>query len=488
LAILPLLMGIFSAVTAVERLAVLSQQTVYHVAQQTRASRMLLEKLGELERRGKQFLVLEDLPSRNAYGESHAQFAEIVDNLRQAAGSERMSNALDGLVAEEVSVYEALVGKFDAAPANSVSDVKKPGKAGASIPVKASGVNQDALRQAAGAFQNLSSQARQVAQEYAEHVDKEAADLTQRSKDLQRQLLGQTGVLLPISVLMILFFIRVINRPIRLVDHAIRGLGVGKLDKPIKVTGSRDMEYLGERLEWLRTRLKDLEVVKQRFMRNVSHEIKTPLANLKEGTELLADEIVGKLSPEQREIAQILSSNIQKLESLIANLINYSQANASNGELKLELVDMRSLVLEVIEDQQLRLRGKSINVRTNMRLVQMYGYREQLRTIIDNLLSNAVKYSPVEGEIRVNLHVIGGHMELEVEDDGPGIDPGERSHVFEPFFQGRASREYGVSGTGLGLAIVGECVASHHGKVEALEPHTSGARIRVQIPVSREMK
>jgi len=123
-----------------------------------------------------------------------------------------------------------------------------------------------------------------------------------------------------------------------------------------------------------------------------------------------------------------------------------------------------------------------------MRLVQLKGYRDQLRTIVDNLLSNAVKYSPPEGEIRINLHEIGGHLELEVEDDGPGIDPPERSQVFEPFFQGRAARTYGVSGTGLGLAIVGECVASHHGKVEALEPHTGGARIRVQIPISRETK
>jgi two-component system sensor histidine kinase GlrK len=113
------------------------------------------------------------------------------------------------------------------------------------------------------------------------------------------------------------------------------------------------------------------------------------------------------------------------------------------------------------------------------------GNAEQLRTIVDNLLSNAVKYSPTGGEIRLSLRKDGGHMELEIEDDGPGVDPDERGRVFEPFFQGRAARALGVKGTGFGLAIVAECVANHHGKVEVLESHDddAGARIRVQIPV-----
>ena len=76
-------------------------------------------------------------------------------------------------------------------------------------------------------------------------------------------------------------------------------------------------------------------------------------------------------------------------------------------------------------------------------------------------------------------------MELEVEDEGPGIDPDERGRVFEPFFQGRAARALGVKGTGFGLAIVAECVANHHGKVEVLQSREddAGARVRVQIPM-----
>jgi two-component system sensor histidine kinase GlrK len=477
LAILPLFTGIVSSVLAVDQLSVLSQQTVYRVAQQTRSSRLLLEKLAELERRGKQFLVLDDDAARDAFAESHRQFAEIADSLEQMADTGKRVATLDQLAAAENAVFVALT---------TPSPVAEPAQGKAKK--KAESFDQQRLKRATADFQELHVKARQAAQDYADFVDSEAADLTERSKQLQRQLLRQTIVLAPLSLLIIAFFLFVIGRPIRLIDHAIRGLGAGQLNRPIKVTGSRDMEYLGERLDWLRIRLHDLEVAKQRFMRNVSHEIKTPLANIKEGTELLADEVVGKLSPDQQEIAQILTSNVQKLEALIANLINYGQANANHGELKLERVDVRALTAAVLEDQQLRLRAKSLTVKAALRPVQLTGQAEQLRTVIDNLLSNAVKYSPPEGEIRINLRETGGHMELEVEDDGPGVDPDERDHIFEPLFQGRAARKYGVSGTGLGLAIVAECVAGHHGKVEALEPRDGrgGARIRVQIPLARE--
>jgi two-component system sensor histidine kinase GlrK len=181
-------------------------------------------------------------------------------------------------------------------------------------------------------------------------------------------------------------------------------------------------------------------------------------------------------------------NNTQKLDTLIAELINYSQVNAQIGESKAENVNMQQLVLNLIEDYQIQLRAKSLVVKKAIGPVKVFGNPDQLRTIVDNLLSNLVKYSPVGGDVRIGLRESAGHMEFEVEDNGPGIDPDERRHVFEPFFQGRAARAAGVKGTGFGLAIVSECVASHHGKVEVAEPRggMTGARIRVQIPIQSD--
>ena len=118
----------------------------------------------------------------------------------------------------------------------------------------------------------------------------------------------------------------------------------------------------------------------------------------------------------------------------------------------------------------------------------MVGIPEQLRTIIDQLISNAVKYSPVGGEIRIMLRISGTQLELEVEDEGPGIDADERAQVFAPFFRGKSNQTHETEGSGLGLAVVREYVANHLGKVDIVEPRLDqhGTRIRVQIPLTDE--
>lgn len=483
-AVLPLVAAIVSAVFAVEELAILSQKAVYQVAQQTQKNRTLLERLTESERKGRQYLVLQDASARQTYEEGHRQFGEAVENLRKLTESEGLAGALDQLAADERNVYQWIVSLVSDQPVKT-EKLEKP-----QLRSHRTALEQERMQRTVEFFQDLSAKAREISRRFSELVDQEANDLATRSRDVQRRLLVQSAVLLPVSVALIIFFIFMIIRPIRQMDQSIRSLGTGDFAQPIKVLGPRDLEYLGERLEWLRSRLSDLEEAKQRFMRNVSHDIKTPLATIHEGTELLADEVVGELNPEQREIAQIMVSNTQKLDALIAELINYSQVNAQLGERKLERVKMRELVMKVIEDYQIQSRAKSLVIMESVRPIELTGNPDQLRTIVDNLLSNAIKYSPTGGGIRIALRNAGGHMELEIEDDGPGIDPDERLNVFEPFFQGRAARAAGVKGTGFGLAIVSECVAAHHGKVEAIEPRAgkTGARIRVRIPLTTENK
>ncbi|WP_045224243.1 sensor histidine kinase [Methyloterricola oryzae] len=473
LAVLPLIMAIVSAASAVEELAVMSQKSVYQVAQQTQKSRMLIERLTETERKGKQYLVLQDDTSREGYEDSHQGFQEVIASLLKLPSTDALVAAVGALSEQEHAVFQRITA---VGPTAGVKEEKRKGK-------------QDALSKAVGdSFLALAAQARQISSGYQEFVDQEAHDLDNRSREVQRRLFMQSSLLLPVSFGLISFFVYLIVRPIRRMDQAIRSLGSGDFSHPIRVVGPRDLEYLGERLEWLRNRLSSLEEAKQLFMRNVSHEIKTPLATIHEGTELLADEVVGELNPEQREIAQIMVSNTQRLDGLLAKLLNYSQLNARINQTGYAEVDMTELIRDQLNEYQIQFRAKNIVVKERLESMKVQGKAEQLRTIVDNLLSNAVKYSPPEGEIAITLSRNGKNgksMMLEVEDDGPGIDPDERAHVFEPFFQGRAAREVGVKGTGFGLAIVSECVASHRGRVEALEPRgrKTGARIRILIPL-----
>src|SRR5258708_29729668 len=127
-------------------------------------------------------------------------------------------------------------------------------------------------------------------------------------------------------------------RPIRQLAHGIRRVGAGEFDSDIRVGGPADLKYLGGRLEWLRERLIELEQQKRLFLRHVSHELKTPLTALREGSELLADETAGPLSAGQREVVGILRQNSVRLQQLIEDLLDYHRAPDSVGRLELAAV------------------------------------------------------------------------------------------------------------------------------------------------------
>jgi two-component system sensor histidine kinase GlrK len=281
----------------------------------------------------------------------------------------------------------------------------------------------------------------------------------------------------------------VLSRSMRQLDTAIRRLGSSELEEPIVVTGPSDLRYLGSRLEWLRTHLMELELSKQQFMHNVAREIELPLESIRVGAKQLASDRYEDPNSARQDIARLLCNNIDQLKTVSEELVRYSQINSKPKMNRKETVNMQYLLESVIDDFQPLLQTKSISLKKLVRPVELSGIHEQLRGIIEQLLSNAVKYSPAGGEIRIMLRQSSAQMELEVEDEGPGIDPNERNHVFEPFFRGKAAlSDDGVAGPGLGLAIVREYVANHQGTADIIDSRQDqpGARIRVQIPLTGE--
>ncbi len=458
LAIVPLFATALFAFFAVDDLAEMSKKTVNELVLETQKSRMLIEKLAVMERKARHYLVLDDASFQLDFEKGHAELRVLLDELAALTERPRLDKTLDELADQEQEIYLKVMDPL---------------------------IDKAEKEKAAEAFGPVSEKAYELWRRYSGLVNDEVINLEKRSQDVQQGILLQSSVLLPISIVLISLFIYLIVRPVRQIESAIKGLGSGDYDRPIQVSGVKDLAKLGERLDWLRIRLRSLEEEKQRFLRNVSHELKTPLATICEGAELLADQLVGELNTEQKDIADILINSSHKLDKLIEQFVNYNQITDPSSDAAQELVDMRDVVQSVIEDYQIRLRSKGISVNELLWPVEVVGKPDQLRTIVDNLLSNAVKYSPAGGEIRVTLRQVGKHMQMEVEDEGPGIDPEERFQVFQPFYKVRASQEAGVPGTGLGLAIVCECVVAHHGHVEAMEPRPNrqGARIKVLIPL-----
>jgi two-component system sensor histidine kinase GlrK len=259
---------------------------------------------------------------------------------------------------------------------------------------------------------------------------------------------------------------------------------VGEFGTAIQISGPHDLQYLGQRLNWLRGRLRQLEDEKRKFLQHVSHELKTPLTALREGTALLEEGVVGELNEAQHEIVEILEQNGTQLQKLIEDLLNFHLAEARLAALDLQPLALERMLEEVVNDHKLAMRAKDIEVQLVTVPVMVRGDREKLRVVMDNLVSNAVKYSPRDGTIRAVLTHEAGHVVLDISDNGPGIADEDKPRVFEAFYQGAAAYQGHVKGSGLGLAIAREYVAAHHGQLEIVDDVSQGAHFRLTLPAS----
>lgn len=311
------------------------------------------------------------------------------------------------------------------------------------------------------------------------------AALQQSTRKAQRALLWQSALLVPGTVVLIMFFLVLVGRPMRQVDRAIRELGAGNFNNPISVHGPRDIEALGRQLEWLRHRLKESTEEKNRFLRHMSHELKTPLANIREGTELLLDGSVGSLDTQQQEVTTILRENGIKLQQLIENLLNFSAWQTKTASLEIVEFDLKPLVFSVLSQHRLLISNQKIKLQLNIGAVRVRADEGKLRLVLQNLISNAIKFLPNGGTIYVGAEIRDTELVLEVADTGPGVAPEDRDRIFEAFYQGRRLQGGPIGGTGIGLSVVAECVQAHGGTVRLIDSHWPGAHFQVRLPMRR---
>ncbi len=219
----------------------------------------------------------------------------------------------------------------------------------------------------------------------------------------------------------------------------------------------------------------------------MSHELKTPLANIREGTELLLDGSVGDLDVPQREVTDILRTNGLKLQQLIENLLSFSAWQTKSEDLTLIDFPLRALVISVAKAQRLALTAAQIELTLDVEDIVVNADRDKLRTVLDNLLSNAVKFTPKNGVITIRAKRTPTSLVLEFADTGPGIPEHEAPRIFEAFFQGQQKQGGQVAGTGIGLSVVLECIQAHDGSVELVNSDEfSGAHFKIHIPQQKQ--
>jgi two-component system sensor histidine kinase GlrK len=320
-----------------------------------------------------------------------------------------------------------------------------------------------------------------MAEQVRRHTEARNARLQSELEDGRRALAQQVAAAAALALALALAFAWWLARPLQRVEAAILGLGANQLDDHIRIRGPSDLRRIGRRLDWLRQRLAETEADKARFLRHVSHDLKTPLAALREGVALLADGTAGPLSDNQREIARILQDNSATLQRRIEDLLRWNASAFAAQRVVRQAVELGALLQSLVDEQQLQWRARGLRIRISGTPLTAELDPALLGSAIGNLLSNAIRFSPRGATIDITVAHDGSRLTIDIADSGPGVPVAERERIFEPFFRGSVQPDEGLPGTGIGLSIVAETVQAHGGRISLLDLE-SGACFRIELP------
>jgi two-component system, NtrC family, sensor histidine kinase GlrK len=440
------------ALFSLDTLMAQSRESAAQAIALSTAAQSLSERSLTMERAARQSLVLRDNQLRQRFNEAAGNARDI---LRRLEDNELPPEYADNWRERLGAITELLDGPPETA--------------------------LDRERDVAQVFREIDGHSASIAQKVQSIITGRNEALQARfetsRQELTQQVVGSIGV----AATLALGFGIWLARPFKRLEKAIQGLGENQLDVPIDIPGPSDVRRVSQQLEWLRLRLTELDADKARFLRHISHELKTPLASLHEGVAVLGDGVAGALNPSQAEVVNILQHNTLLLQHQIEALLRFNAAAFEARQLKRERTDLMALLEDQVDTQRLQWQAQALTVRVEGVPVTMPLDREKIASAVGNLLSNAIRFSPHGGHIRLVLIDLPGRACIDIVDQGPGVAEADRDRIFEPFYRGERQPKGAVRGTGIGLSIVHEYILAHGGRITLL-PQRQGAHFRIELP------
>lgn len=343
--------------------------------------------------------------------------------------------------------------------------------------------SQEPLSDIDKSFKSVVSSVQQINMVSNQLISQLADQITLSADDLNSTMLHSL-VSIPLAVIIAVTFILLIIQPLKQISYKIRRLELGLFEDKITFSGSSEIKEIAQALELMRSRLHALELQKSTFIRHISHELKTPLAAIREGTELLYDNSVGSLNTDQQEITNIIKESVFRLQQLIEDLLDFNIVLDSTSLQQAQNTHLPELISKCIKVRKLDWQRKKINLTTNVAALSITTNAKQLSVVLDNLLSNAIKYAPDNSVINVGATANDSHVAITVSDSGPGIAEQVKQLVFDAFYQGPAPLNSTIKSSGLGLTIVKELTMRLGGTV-TMANHTApehGLIVTLLIP------
>ena len=436
------LLGV-SSLRALHTLELLMGQSRLGAAEATRlstAAQTLNQRGQALERAARQSLVLRDAPLRRSFNEMAVEAQAILEQLHQGGLPEDQAR-------QWRAHLDAVKALLEAPPERALENEQRVAEEFVTLEALHTTILQS--------VQDINAQRNRALQDRVEAS----------RRNVTHQVVGVIVLALVLALTLGIW----LARPFKRLEGAIRRLGENQLDAPVAISGPDDVRRVGQQLEWLRLRLLELDSDKARFLRHVSHELKTPLAALREGVALLQDGVTGELNASQREVIQILHHNTLVLQREIEALLRFNAAAFEARQLQRRDTDLLALLEAQVEAQRLQWQARGLRVLVEGPAIWLQVDGDKIASAVSNLLSNAIRFSPKGGTVRMTLSRQADCVRLDVSDQGPGVAKADRDRVFEPFFRGIRQPDDAVRGTGIGLSIVQEYIAAHGGTVRLVE-------------------
>lgn len=289
------------------------------------------------------------------------------------------------------------------------------------------------------------------------------------------------------SIFLAILLSRLMSKRLKSVVKGIKSVAAGNYGSRIPAKGKDELDELAQEFNALADRLQKTEELRQRFVSDASHELKTPLA----GIRLLSDSIVqnNDMPPELlREFVTDIGQEAERLSRITEKLLELTRLDVKRKEV-LTAVD----IAEVINDsmKMLRTLAENKNVSVLCELAEqcvIWANSDDIHQVVFNIVENAIKYNVVGGSVRVLLYKKEDRANLIIDDTGIGIPEEDLPHVFDRFYRVDKARNSDIGGSGLGLSIVKDTVEKHGGQVTVAKRESGGTRFNVVFPIYMEEK
>ena len=306
---------------------------------------------------------------------------------------------------------------------------------------------------------------------------------------IQRVLGLGAGMLVALVVFMTWWVTNQAVRPVRDAARVASRLAEGRLSERMKVRGSDEMATLArtfnemaESLQRQITRMEELSRLQRRFVSDVSHELRTPLTTVRMASDVLYD-ARADFPPEVARSAELLSGQLDRFETLLADLLEISRIDAGAARLEFEDISLADIVRDEVEAMSHAASNLKVELRVWVRDGEHVASMDRPRVgrIVRNLLSNAIEHAQ-ERPVDIGIASNGRAVAVVVRDYGIGLTPQQVERVFDRFWRADAARARTMGGTGLGLSIAREDARLHGGKLEAWGSPGKGASFRLLLP------